>query len=427
MLAGLGWVYRKRETTMDEFATSEMPAQIHAFSRLEIITIFGILTLSSYILTLGPVLKYKDDRITVLPYAILMQLPGFSGMRVPARFIFLATLSTAILGAVYLNWLRQKLPRQLYWTVLAVILVVGFIEFIPFNGDTSKQLTRAIDYPREERLFHSEPIEETAVAKWLDDQPHPTPVVHYPYWTNDFFKYQPYHNQPTLNVGFSTYLPHYVRMTDWSNPPDDVARQILYERDICYILVHDYLLTDQEQAAANVYFAERMTNAGLLEFQQRIEETDIYSVLQPIEAINLEFDGEIRGDGWRQSEDMTTDTGDLLTWAWTTERESTLELDLDSGVDYQLEFYVINAIQPDTLDSLEVRLNDDILTFVRTDDEYGSRFTAAISSDVVDDENVLTFAIDEVLSPQDVGTGDDTQTLGMAFDWLKVSTFQKCD
>ena len=46
------------------------------------------------------------------PYALLMYLPGFNSLRVPARFWMTVTLCLAVIGAMVFARLTEKLGRM---------------------------------------------------------------------------------------------------------------------------------------------------------------------------------------------------------------------------------------------------------------------------------------------------------------------------
>jgi hypothetical protein len=76
------------------------------------------------------------------PYPLLLRiLPGFDGLRVPARFIVIAALALALLGSAGAAWLFSRLQPRVAWCVAivlgAVIVLEGFspLQTIPFRYD----------------------------------------------------------------------------------------------------------------------------------------------------------------------------------------------------------------------------------------------------------------------------------------------------
>src|SRR5437667_9274158 len=89
-----------------------------------------------YVLSLGPEPSFLGAQFWYKPpYAWLMQLPGFSNVRAPARFAMLAELCLAVAAAISFTRIRALLPRQFAASAAVIALcgvaVDGWIHALP--------------------------------------------------------------------------------------------------------------------------------------------------------------------------------------------------------------------------------------------------------------------------------------------------------
>jgi hypothetical protein len=133
-------------------------------------------------------------------------------------------------------------------------------------------------------------------------------------------------------------------------------------------------------------------------------------------SYRFEFDRQPPGDGWSQPEGSFT---------WTNAVESTLDLWLEPGSDYDLRFRLLRAITPDVLASVRVTVNDAPVAVAATVDKDGGTIfagtipAAAVGVDV--ERTQLGFHVDRVVTPKSLGMNDDERTLGLRFDWIRIS------
>ena len=276
ILSLMAW--RSRDI-LDRFE-SLMPRTL---SRRDVVVLYAVITVFGYILSLGPVLQVGDTKSVPLPYILLMQIPVFSWIRVPARFILLAVLGTSILSSalLYVVWKTRTFVTASIMTTCLVVLLLA--ELIPANGDGSGNLVTSL---RRKAIFSGGPLQgvvfdkQAPAYRWLAEQPPGTPVMHYPI-TGDasytYYAYLPVHQQPMLNGGGS-FLPTWFVSANWSAFPDQQTIHLLQERNIRYILIHRDLLSQAEKEALGRRWQEYESSYGAFERVVTFGEVDIYRV-----------------------------------------------------------------------------------------------------------------------------------------------------
>lgn len=134
-------------------------------------------------------------------------------------------------------------------------------------------------------------------------------------------------------------------------------------------------------------------------------------------SARLEFDQPPPGTGWAAPENSAT---------WTSATVSTLNFRLAADSAYRLEFRVIGRLIPNSFRSLQVRVNDQLLTLSRQADPIDRAvmtFSSVISQSAValDPVNTrLEFRVDRVTTPKELGINGDNRALGLLLDWLKI-------
>jgi hypothetical protein len=85
---------------------------------------YAVIAVAMWVLSLGPLLKVNGTTLNVpAPYALLAQLPGFDGMRVPARFWMLSVLCLAVCSAFVIARIQTARTRRL----IAAVAIAGFL------------------------------------------------------------------------------------------------------------------------------------------------------------------------------------------------------------------------------------------------------------------------------------------------------------
>ncbi len=187
----------------------------------------------SLLLCLGPYIYCCRHLICVGPYYLLARfVPGFDGVRVPARFIMIAALALSIFIAYGVSWLLRQWPRHSPW-LLGVIVPLLMLELcclplVNFPVATAKNIP--------------------AVYRWLGQQPQPKVILEMPLphkleetWQETYYMYYSlYHGKQLVN-GYSGYFPHsyfYLCRTGMRDFPSPLAMGLLRELGIDYLILH---------------------------------------------------------------------------------------------------------------------------------------------------------------------------------------------
>ncbi|HEY2150985.1 MAG TPA: discoidin domain-containing protein [Vicinamibacterales bacterium] len=146
------------------------------------------------VLSLGPHPTWAGTPVLFrAPYAWLMELPGFSEIRVPARFGMLFVLCLSVAAAVGFARLTWALSATTQRALAVAVVVVALVE----------------GWPRFEMAPPASPI--AALSVFRDD----APVIVLPLGTTDSDAAAEYrgmtHGRPNIN-GYSGYAPHHYQV-----------------------------------------------------------------------------------------------------------------------------------------------------------------------------------------------------------------------
>jgi hypothetical protein len=269
VLAGIAWWQRNR---------ADRAQRDRIFSGREIIVLYALVCVAGYGLTLGPVLTIDGREIVATPFALLMQLPVFSGMRVPARFIMLPLTGTAILSTFSLVWLQCHRRPVIAWGGLAVVAAILTLEFVPYNGYSSSMISRAFYRRLHDEVRHLTPVvyPDQPVYGWLARETGGA-VLHLPFDAYEYYAFQPRHNRPMLN-GIATYMPDWATDLDWTLFPSPDTMKIVQDHEITYVLVHDDLLDAASRATFDIQRAAWESGHAPWEYVGRFGEVDVYAL-----------------------------------------------------------------------------------------------------------------------------------------------------
>ena len=110
---------------------------------------YVLAVLATWVLCLGPSPSLHGQRLLYwAPYEWLALLPGYDGLRVPARFTMIATLCFAAAGSLAFARLQPRLGRQRQLALVAVVsfgLLVDSWRLIPLVDPPTSSILRASD------------------------------------------------------------------------------------------------------------------------------------------------------------------------------------------------------------------------------------------------------------------------------------------
>jgi hypothetical protein len=130
---------------------------------------------------------------------------------------------------------------------------------------------------------------------------------------------------------------------------------------------------------------------------------------------STDFDRKIDGSGWWPPEESRT---------WMTSPTASIVTRLRAGNDYELTFRVTMGIAPDVLASLHLDVNGHPIELAARQDPKGAWvFRGHLPGKVVardDRKTTLRFSVNRVVTPKSLGINEDTRTLAVQFDWLRI-------
>jgi hypothetical protein len=188
------------------------------------------------LLSFGPMIRSSGASLAVGPYALLYRfMPGFQGMRVPARMCVLFLPLFVLLTSGALDRLVNEFPNRLGRRIVPLV-VLALI---------------AADHLVKPATWQRLPRDVPAAFRWLKDTGRPGGVFVMPADTLQrqpsplYLYYAIHHRRPMLN-GFPAFMP-----ADCANAlrqantfPDPDAVQLLSDRGVAYVVVDRHELAE---------------------------------------------------------------------------------------------------------------------------------------------------------------------------------------
>ena len=207
---------------------------------------YALLLAASAVLCLGPFLKVWGVRTALpLPYLLLYPLPGFAGLRDPARFGAIYTLALAVLAAYGMAALLRALPGRnaIHWERRLASRRRGLL--------VATLLCLAVLAESWIRPLPVMPVPVGAavppVYHWLAARPF-APVLELPIgldnktvWAEQaqMMLFATYHWRPIVNGTGGFAPPSYVRdAATYMSFPSPAALRLLRARGVRYVIVH---------------------------------------------------------------------------------------------------------------------------------------------------------------------------------------------
>jgi hypothetical protein len=204
--------------------------------RRDITVYYGVLTIVSFWLTLGPPIGL---------WQWVYWMPAMSFMRVPSRFVMLEMLGLAVLSGIGFERLTRRLTPALRAVAATALLglLAGEFAAMPLHIDPYR-----VEYP--------------AVDKWLDGRPKPFVIAEVPLpRTNDvaaqalrntlFMLHSTAHWQKTVH-GYSGVEPASYTKLYWqiAKFPDEESLGTLIDLGVTYVVMHTEMYRGADLAAA---------------------------------------------------------------------------------------------------------------------------------------------------------------------------------
>jgi hypothetical protein len=204
---------------------------------------YAVAAVIAAVLAMGPEILVRGSPVSAGPYAWLMNhVPGFDGLRVPARFVAPMTLFLAVLAGVGASRLLSK--HRLGFAMVVLAGVVIMVEAWPAHFDTNVRIgAHGLELtPRELRTGKNIP----AAYQFIRDSNRPIALLEFPFgaapWDLHAVFYAGYHRQRLIN-GYSGFFPEsYHRLTrifDRRREDPDAAWRALMGSRATHVLVHE--------------------------------------------------------------------------------------------------------------------------------------------------------------------------------------------
>jgi hypothetical protein len=206
---------------------------------------FALGAVAAALLALGPEISARGRGIGTGPYLWLYQfVPGYDGLRVPARFLMLVTLFMAVLAGLgaarVLTWRRQRVAAGLVVLGMAGIVAEGNALPIAMNAGGAPQRGLAKPHP---------PVvggEVSPIYEHIRTSAEPVVLLELPFGDRAYEMlavfYAGHHRRPIVN-GYSGMFPRSHRrnasaLRDVTSNPDR-ARRALERAGATHVLVHE--------------------------------------------------------------------------------------------------------------------------------------------------------------------------------------------
>ncbi len=402
----LAWRYRKQPRS--EAAPSPLKPW-------QIIAMYSLMIVVSYVLTLGPNLSRLPDLPLPSPYRLLLALPGFSAIRVPARFIVMAVIGTTVVSAFALTTLARHLRPGRFRLVFAVCAVLLVVELLPYS---------ALLYPDNGlfRINTALPDVPVKAYQWLDAQATPA-ALHYPIGVDydNIYAYETQDFHSAMVNGTSSFYPVAYGLTQWDTFPATETLDLLERFKVPYVLIHRRFLTDDRLTNLRAAL-EQVILSGRMAYVSTLDDVAIYQlVYTPPSRVHLDFNLPVSGEGWNAPEKDPD-----YNFTWSNSAAATLDIPAPASTDSDLVVqFRIGGAMPGVLDQMMLKVNDQAIALTPTPSGLGFIYSGVIPQRLLgaDGQTLhLAFQTGEPVAPADIdSTSTDHRWLGAQFDWLNLA------
>ncbi len=229
----------------------------------------------SFLLALGPIIHFNGVEIAYGPYLLLYEwVPGFDGIRVPARFVVMMDLAVSVFAGYGLAWLLGKIQsswkRSLLGSGFALLVLIEYASF-PISMPS---VPVGRDFPQ--------------VYTWLAQQPDDFAILEIPLPTRpeDVFRDAPYvyfstYHWKKLVNGYSGFIPPgYTRLyrEELKGFPSELTLRRIHQLGVRYVIVHLAYYPQPEREQILALFSR---NPQLFAPIKLTNEAIVYRVLHP--------------------------------------------------------------------------------------------------------------------------------------------------
>ncbi|MBW1712956.1 MAG: hypothetical protein JRJ59_07400 [Deltaproteobacteria bacterium] len=222
--------------------------------------LYLVLLIACFLFSLGPGdVHLGGQKLMTGPYGLLLNyVPGFGGLRVPARFGLLVAFFLSLLAGLGLAAVLGRMTRSWLRTGLALV-VCGLV------------LAESWSVPL---AFHPRPLPQVKTldgpTRWLADQPGPKAVLELPLGNpldEVFYMYSSIFHWHRLVNGYSGNFPKdYLLLTALlQDPPDRETTAFLARTGVSWLIFHGRRYSSPEAAARVREALDRLAGQGLLE------------------------------------------------------------------------------------------------------------------------------------------------------------------
>jgi hypothetical protein len=228
---------------------------------------FLLLAILAWWLSLGPSPRVYGRPIELWsPYAVLLEhVPGYAGVRVPARLAMVVALALAVLGGLAVARIRRH-----RWIAAAALGGVFLLEAHPAAFLVNAMSPLAEFATPEARVYR--PARAPAIYHDLALTPPDSVVLELPFGEPDYdvraVYYSSVHWKKLVNGYSGFFPPHYSRLAAMLNAiarDDDVAWRALEEIGVTHVVVHEGAYLDDGAAR----FSAWLTAHGAAEVSRR--------------------------------------------------------------------------------------------------------------------------------------------------------------
>jgi len=220
--------------------------------------IYLLLLLACFLFSLGPGdILLGREKLLAGPYDLLLKfVPGFGGMRVPARFGMPAAFFLAVLAGLGLARLMASLKNVRAGKGIALVACgMLLVEFWSAPLELKEERPNALAGP---------------LTAWLAGRPRPWPILELPlgrpYQEAGYVFASIFHGQPLVN-GYSGFFPKdYLLLVELlKSPPRPDLIRYFSRLGVRALVVHDRAYGDPGELAGLNRALTELTGAGLLE------------------------------------------------------------------------------------------------------------------------------------------------------------------